>query len=240
MPSPAPDPAAPPVVRERESAAPQVAPPLKATSNDRPDSRGTDGQPMPLPGRVANASHEPGGSASGAFFQIPVREQRLVFVIDRSASMGLNGAFAAARRELLACLDHLPPEAQFQVIAYNRGAETLRVQGQSGLLTASADHKQQARRLLEGLRAEGGTDHLAALKRALLLRPDAIFFLTDADDLTAAQVGELTRFNQGRTMIHTLELADTPRGQAPHPLQLLAAKNHGVYRSVDLARDGAD
>ncbi len=158
-------------------------------------------------------------------------------MIDRSASMGLDGAFTAARRELLACLDHLPPETQFQVIAYNRGAETLRVNGQSGLLTASAARKAQARRLIEGLRAEGGTDHLAALKRALLLRPDAIFFLTDADDLTEAQVRDVTRFNRGWTAIHTVELSRSPRDAAPRPLQMLAAQNRGIYRSVDLTGD---
>ncbi len=229
-----------PVVREPEPTAPRTAPPLTTAPDDWPDSRGSHGQAVPQAGQVANGSHEPEGGTAGAFFRIPIRGQRLVFVIDRSASMGLSGAFAAARRELLACLDCLPAEARFQVIAYNRGAETLRVQGQSGLLTASADHKRQARRLLAALRAEGGTDHLAALKRALLLRPDAIYFLTDADDLTAAQIREVTRFNQGRTMIHTVELAGAPRGQAPSPLQVLAAYNRGVYRSVDLAQDGAD
>lgn len=229
-----------PLVREPEPAAPRAAPTLKAASDERPDSSGSHGQSIPRAGPVASASHEPEGGAAGAFFQIPIRERRLVFVIDRSASMGLSGAFAAARRELLACLNRLPAETRFQVIAYNRSAETLRVQGQSGLLTASADHKRQARRLLEALRAEGGTDHLAALKRALLLRPDAIFFLTDADDLTVAQVREVTRLNRGRTMIHTLELADSGRRQLPSPLQLLAAQNRGICRTVDLCGDSAD
>ncbi len=109
--------------------------------------------------------------------------------------------------------------------------------GQSGLLTASAARKAQARRLIEGLRAEGGTDHLAALKRALLLRPDAIFFLTDADDLTEAQVRDVTRFNRGWTAIHTVELSRSPRDAAPRPLQMLAAQNRGIYRSVDLTGD---
>jgi hypothetical protein len=241
---PTPAPATPPPV----SIVPPIAPAARASSNARLTSREKDipsngppgarnRSPDGLGGNGGNGGGPEGSSPDNSFFQIPVRGQRLVFVIDRSASMGLDGAFTAARRELLACLDRLAPEAWFQVIAYNRTAETLRVAGQSGLLLASTERIQQARRLIEALQAEGGTDHLAALKRALLLRPDAIFFLTDADDLTEAQVREVTRFNRGRTAISTVELSRSPLERAPHPLQLLATQNRGMYRGVDLTRN---
>ena len=65
------------------------------------------------------------GLASGttAFFQIVTQAKVIVYVVDRSASMGLNGSLAAAKRELLASLDRLPPSARFQVIVYNRTAQ---------------------------------------------------------------------------------------------------------------------
>lgn len=178
-----------------------------------------------------------GGAAGISFFRIPVRGQQVVFVIDRSASMGLNGAFAAARKELLASLDRLPAEASFQVIAYNRGAEPLRPGGRVGLIPASPEMKRQARRLLESLRAEGGTDHLAALKRGLLLQPDVLFFLSDADDLTGEQIQAISRFNRGRTIIHTVAVTASPRADAENPLRELARANGGMFRMVDLEHE---
>ena len=160
-----------------------------------------------------------------------------MYVIDRSSSMGLDGALAAAKRELRASLDRLPADAFFQVIAYNRSAEPLRLGGSSGLAPATADNKRQADFLIASLRAEGGTAHLPALKRALLLQPEVIFLLTDGDELTLEQVREVTRFNQGRTAIHALEVRASSSTGGAASLQALARENRGVYRVVDLRQE---
>jgi hypothetical protein len=173
------------------------------------------------------------GGAATSFFQIPATGRSVVYVIDRSASMGLNGAWAAARRELQASLDRLGSEVCFQIIAYNRGAEPLRIGGHTDLVPATSDHKRQAMLLVEFLRAEGGTDHLAALKRALLLQPDVIFFLTDADDLTPILVQSVTQFNHGRTVIHAVELSPSHHSSGTPPLQDLARGNRGMYQRVN-------
>jgi hypothetical protein len=181
---------------------------------------------------------EPGGRPGGAgygvtsFFQIATCGLRIVYVIDRSSSMGETGALALAKRELYASLDRLVPEARFQIIAYNRSAEPLRVNGQSGLLPATPDNKRRAALLIDSLRAEGGTEHLTALRRALQLQPDVLFFLTDADALTEEQARRITRLNHGRTVIHAIEMGTLhPTGPAT-PLQLLARDNRGTYRGV--------
>lgn len=171
----------------------------------------------------------PGQTTS--FFQIGTAARTIVFVIDRSASMGLNGGLAAARRELLVSLARLRADCRFQVILYNRFAEPLRVGGHDGLLAATEENKRQVAQAVQSAVAEGGTEHLLALRRALAFRPDVIYVLSDAADLRPDQVRALTSLNQGRTCIHAVELTDTshPGGTA---LSTLARCNRGAYRAV--------
>jgi hypothetical protein len=65
----------------------------------------------------------------------------------------------------------------------------------------------------------------------LSLRPDVLYFLTDADNLKPAEVDSITRANHG-TIIHTIELTHRrPSGNAGLLAQL-ARYNHGTYRRV--------
>jgi hypothetical protein len=148
-------------------------------------------------------------------------------------SMGLRGALEFARKELLASLASLPETARFQIIAYNRSAEPLRLNGHADLLPASAENRRAAAAAIESLVAEGSTNHVQALTRALALQPDVIFFLTDADDLRPEQVRQLTQYNHGRTVIHAIELHLGRRSRSESTLPLLAQANRGVFRAVE-------
>lgn len=171
-----------------------------------------------------------GGSASGgSFFGITPRGQRIVYVLDRSSSMGRGGALEVANREVLASLRSLPPQASFQIIIYHSVAQFLLPQ-HTGWLTAA--QLPQVEAALLALVPEGGTRHQLALPLALSLQPDVIFFLTDADDLPAAHVAEVTTRNQGRAIIHTVELTHRHLLQPDMPLQRLARQNRGDYRAV--------
>jgi hypothetical protein len=186
------------------------------------------------PGGFASAGRSPGPGRGGTtFFQIPTQAEKVVYVIDRSASMGLHGALDAARRELRASLERLPPTAHFQVIVYSLRAEPL-LPSQPGWLAATAENKDLVAIALGVLPAEGSTHHDQALPRALGLQPDVIFFLTDADDLTQADVRAVTQRNRGRSVIHVVELSTAHRHRPDMPLQTLARDNGGVYQAVDL------
>jgi Mg-chelatase subunit ChlD len=169
-----------------------------------------------------------------SFFRVGVQARTVVYVIDRSASMGLRDTLGMAKRELLASLNRLPADTRFQIIIYNRAAECFRFGGRSDLVPASLENKQQAARLLESVRPEGSTDPLPALRQAVALRPEAIFFLTDADDLNIRQVNLLTQLNAGRTAIHAIELSTNHPDRGEQPLQLLARTNHGEYHAVSV------
>jgi hypothetical protein len=186
------------------------------------------------PGPTASGGGTDAGRRATTFFQIPTEGAAVVFVIDCSASMGINGGLTAARRELLASLGRLPKSARFQVIAYNRTAYPLRLAGGSDLVRADEENRRETAALLARLRASGSTNHVEALRRALELGPEVIFLVTDADDLTPEQVRRLTQWNGGRAAIHAIELGGRDDSRPGGPLETLARSNGGTYRFVPL------
>ncbi|HEY1378353.1 MAG TPA: hypothetical protein VGF55_16260 [Gemmataceae bacterium] len=171
----------------------------------------------------------PAGAAT-AFFGVPAVGSSVVFVLDRSASMGLDGRLDRARRELAASLHRLPPSARFQVIAYNKAADPVAVPGYGGLLPATPDAVEAVIAAVNRLPAEGGSEHLKALSAALALGPDVIYFLTDEDDLEPRDVRTVTRLNRRRAAIHALCLVPPAGGETP--IRELARNNRGEFRVV--------
>jgi hypothetical protein len=175
--------------------------------------------------RPAEPALPPG--AITAFCGVPAVGSSVVFVIDRSSSMGLEGRFDRARSELIASLRRLPPTARFQVIAYDRHAESL---VGSGLRPATVESIQSAIAAVDRLKAEGGTDHTSALRAALAMQPDVVCFLTDDDELTPQQVSEMTRLNRAHSCIHALCFIQ-PFGQSS--MAELAWLNRGQFRVIE-------
>jgi Ca-activated chloride channel family protein len=168
-------------------------------------------------------------------FAVPTGVRSVVYVIDRSGSMGEMGRLPLARRELAASLQGLPDSVGFQVIVYNRRAVTLPMAGRAGLVPATAGNVARALQFLESLVPEGGTAHREALKQALKLQPEVLFFLTDADDLKPEDVMVLTGMNRGKTAIHVVELGPGHRNPEALPMHRLARSNGGTYRAVDVS-----
>jgi hypothetical protein len=157
----------------------------------------------------------------------------VVYVIDRSLSMGWSGALDVARRELVDSLNTLPGDVRFQVILYNSTAEPLRIAGQSDLLTATEGNRLAVADRVQDILAEGSTDHVRALRAALLLKAEAIYFVTDADELTLDNVRTITRLNGGRSTIHAVEL-HSGAARPDAPLAQLAKLNSGTHRVVSI------
>ena len=147
--------------------------------------------------------------------------------------MGRHGALEAACRELAASLQRLPTGARFQVIVYNRQASLLLTQHADWLKPTPAIIDEACAVLARQV-AEGSTNHEPALKMALRLKPDVIFFLTDADDLMPEHLQLVESLNQEHATIHTIELTTRNRERTWMPLQVLARQNRGTYQAVDL------
>jgi hypothetical protein len=204
-------------------------PPPTAPSPPEPDAR-TTAAPQPTPAPASSGAEQAEGGTS--IFPAGGSGRSVVYVLDRSMSMGIHDGFRRARAELLARLAQLPPNTRFQVIAYNRIAEPLAVHASAGLLLADRDTIAEVTRIISALRAEGKTDHVNALRHGLDLRPDVLYFVTDADELSIEQVAAVTRLNGGRTLIHVVELSAHVDEGSDTVLHQLAMQNRGTYRRV--------
>ena len=178
-----------------------------------------------------------GGMTATTFIGVQAWGRKFVYVIDRSGSMSQRDRLGVAKRDLMASLAKLPPEAQFQVIFYNLRPEMVPVGGSvKRLLYATDTNKARVSGYLDTVIADGGTEHVPALKMALGLGPDVIFFLTDAEDMSARDVKEITGLNRDRARIHTIEFGTGPDVGESNTLRELASANGGSYRYVDANR----
>lgn len=186
----------------------------------------------------------PGGLPGTAFMGIEDQGTTVVFVIDCSASMdnSNNNAMRTAKAALQSSLEALDAAQRFQIIFYNDEATALRLSDRPRpeLYFASELNKQRARNEIGRVTPSGGTEHLLAINLALSFSPEVIYFLTDAAEpaLQASQLRAIERKNAGKTRIHTIEFGKQNKLGPENFLQVLARKNGGTYRYVDILTYG--
>lgn len=124
------------------------------------------------------------GEGSG-FFGKPGSASSFVFVLDRSGSMnrrhiysGNLSRFQRLKLELIRFIDRLKPTQKFYVIFFDEQAHPMPAQG---LVEASDENKEQFIKWVTKVGAGGRTDPRAAVKMAMLLNPDQIYFLSDGE-----------------------------------------------------------
>jgi len=184
-----------------------------------------------LPADLPLAAAEPPGQTQ--LFGVQAEGSSFLYVFDRSLSMK-GQPLAAAKRELVASLGRLKRLQQFQILFYNQNARLMQPQqmqfaDESGLRAAES--------YIAGVQASGATDHVQALQLALRMRPDVIFFLTDADEpqLSAAELESIQRKNLG-SIIHCIEFKEGQAQGAGTTLRKLAEQNRGEYKFVDVSK----
>ncbi len=180
------------------------------------------------------------GKAQVKMFGLVGEGYKFVYVLDRSGSMGGAGnlALRAVRQELAQSLQTLDSVHQFQIIFYNERPVLFNPTGIAGKLAFATDQtKRRAIRFVETITADGGTRHDDALKMAIRLRPDVIFWLTDGDKprLTDAGIEAISQKAAGIT-IHAIEFGMGPQPEAKSFLAKVAAQNGGKFAYVDLAK----
>lgn len=166
------------------------------------------------------------------FFEIPSNGRSFLFVIDHSGSMAFNNSLNHAKIELLASLEKLPADAYFGVILYNQNIKQFSIDGSFKLAKANQFNKQQLQKDLEVINPEGGTDHIEALRIALGMKPDIIYFLSDADLMTYSDVSHILS-TKPQSKIHALHLSPGPDINGPTPLKKLASSTGGIYKHLD-------
>lgn len=191
-------------------------------------------------GRVIGDGPGSGGGVGQevGFGELKGKGKRFVYVLDRSESMRwpndrpIRAALRQAE-ESIRSLDSQKGALRFQLVIYNHEA---RVYGNRRLMDISPRNKEDVIRFLHTIQADGGTDPLGALRTAIGLKPDVIFFLTDADEeiapLVLGQISEL-RLKAGVDQIHVMEFGN-PDTKRPVSYRRLAEQNNGQYIYKDM------
>lgn len=205
----------------------------------------TTGQGL-IPGSGLGGNEGAGGGSGGGagrgigpgtqFFGAREHAHSFAYVIDCSGSMATRNSLEVAKREMLASISRLPPDGQFAVIFYNLQAKMLADRdGRRGMMAATTVNKSRVQTQLATISPDGGTDHMTALRTALALKPEVIFFLTDADLMTNGDVNEILR-EVGSTRIQAVEFGrGTELGQRT-PLGRLATTTGGSYLYIDVSQ----
>ena len=179
------------------------------------------------------------GRASASMFGLTGEGSSFVYVLDRSGSMGGSGrvALAAAKEELNRSIESLQAVQRFQVIFFNHNPIIFNPTGQANRLAfATEANVKRAQRFIDSITADGGTSHEDALKLAIRLRPDVIFFLSDAGEpqLTPRQLAQIHEWAAG-IKINVIEFGQGPKPPGGNFLSVLARDNNGRYTYVDIS-----
>ncbi len=200
-----------------------------------------------LPGSEGMVNNTPqvsvtGNQATTSVFGVQGTGSTFIYVFDRSASMeGFNRRpLTRSKEELIASLQSLEPHHQFQIVFYNDRPKIFNpFPGQDPrMLFATDENKILAKRFISAIRGEGGTRHMDALRFAVSLSAEVVFFLTDADEprLTTSQLTEIQKWNRSSASINTIEFGSGPQRSANNFLVKIARQNHGHHVYVDVSK----
>jgi hypothetical protein len=190
--------------------------------------------PNANPGAVgntnANSSPAPATAGNGRSAVVPLHGKiqkpdfTIVYVLDRSGSMGRDRKLAHAVATLKASLQQLSPEVRFQIVVYDSRAEVMRIGGSSDVIPATPANLAEAERQLDALMGEGSSRHLEGLRTGLGLRPDLLILLTDADELSAKDVQQIKKWNAKGTAIHAVVIGSAD--ESARSLREIAGPTH--------------
>lgn len=174
------------------------------------------------------------GTAGTSFFGLEVRGSRIVYIVDVSGSMYLEGRLERLKRELIDSLRELPEHGHFSIVTFQSVPRSLMGRGWTA---ATGANKSAAEVEINNMQAAGGTVPGPAFQGAFDLspRPDAIYFMTDGEFEQYAQalMGDIEDWNRrGRrpTPIYCITFGtDTARAV----MQRIADRSGGGYVHVE-------
>lgn len=201
--------------------------PVKSSGGQRPAATGTPGG---KPGAAFMGTRDPGSS--------------VIFVIDASGSMTSKNSIQVAKAALVSSLQALEETQQFLIIFYDDKPNVLNLKDQQKLqlYPATEINKVLARQKISSIEPGTGTRHVPALEMALRLKPDVIFFLTDAQEppIYDVELESLQKLNGSKTRIHSIEFGVGPEFPQTHSpgnfLHKLSRMNDGTYRYYDVTK----
>ncbi len=155
--------------------------------------------------------------------------REVIYIIDTSGSMA-GTSMQQARQALLLALDRLQPGDSFNVIAFNSGTDQLFNQAQA----ASSHNLSAARRYVNSLSANGGTNMRPALEAALRNQDETqslrqIVFLTDGSVGNEAELFSLIHQSLGQSRLFTIGIGSAPNS---HFMSKAAQFGRGTFTYI--------
>jgi HEAT repeat protein len=192
-----------------------------------------------IPSEIPTRTFEDVGGTEAGFYGIPVKTERVAFVIDQSGSMSAPGGvddesgeernrLDVAIHEVKGALARLPNRARACVIMFHSTIHPWK----DALQKLNGSNRGALERHLDGMRPTGGTNLYDGLEVALKMKDvDTIFLLSDGVPGAGKYVtpGDILRavrrLNQTRRIaIHTISI-----GMDSDLMKRLAAENGGRY-----------
>lgn len=162
---------------------------------------------------------------SSAFGDAGAGPRRVVFVIDRSGSMG-GRPMVQAKKALAACLAALSPDDRFGIVAFDDRTDVFA----NTLAPGDGNARQAAMGFIERIDARGGTELLAAVNAAAKILGGGggdILLLTDGQVYETEEIVSRARWSGAR--IHCLGIGGASQDRC---LALLARETGGMSRFV--------
>ena len=155
--------------------------------------------------------------------------REVVFVLDHSGSMA-GASIEQARAALVLALARLRPTDHFNVIRFNHRTDSLF----AGARPADRANLDAARRYVDAIRADGGTEMLGALERSLegseqSGRLRQVIFLTDGAVGNEARLFQAIRERLGDSRLFTIGIGSAPNS---HFMREAARLGRGTFTYI--------
>jgi hypothetical protein len=189
---------------------------------------GLEGQSVGDGAGAGLAGGEGSGGGGAEFFGIGGDGGTFVYVVDMSGSMNEDGKYERARAELLRSISSLDNGQSYYIIFYNDGWYPM---AGDKPVVATAKQVDRTRRWVNRVWPGGGTFPMEALLRALELKPDAIYFLSDGrfDPAVIEALRVQNRASHGQIPIHTIAFVNE---ETIGIMRQIAKQSGGKFRFV--------
>lgn len=176
--------------------------------------------------------------SAAQFFGVEGAGSDFVYIVDCSGSMAEYGRWTSAVRELKKSINDLKSDQKFLILLYNTGFVAMN--NKAELVSSNKVERSRAMRWLSRNSPNNWTFCAQALTKALTLKPDAIFLLSDGEFDDRRDVFKvLDRLNNKRRLIssnenqipvHTIALGSH---HGRFTMKRIADENSGEFRLVD-------
>jgi len=159
--------------------------------------------------------------------KVPARD--VIFVLDISGSMS-GASIEQAKASLITALENLTAIDRFNIIWFNDETGSLFARA----TPASEKYKRYAKLYVEQLQADGGTEMLPALQRALYKqeifpRLRQVIFLTDGNISNEAEMFDVIDRQLGNSRLFTIGIGSAPNS---HFMQKAAQRGRGTFTYI--------